>query len=103
MSDYKNILVRNLTTKAEVYATPVSMKSCVISFYIANKTTALGYVSVFIRQLGIDYQLSNMLPLSPGSTLQPLDGKKLFLMAGDRIFVESSEEVDIIISYIENI
>lgn len=104
MSEFKNIFVSNLTTKAQIYSTPLTKKTCIVSFFIANKTMAnMVYVSVYIRQLGVDYTLINQLPLSSGSTLLPLEKNKLFLMPGDILSVESSEEVDIIISYIENI
>lgn len=104
MSEFKNLLISNLTTKAEIYTVPSSKKSCIISFFISNKTVSdLIYVTVIIRQLGVDFTLVNQIPLSSGSTLLPLEKNKLFLMAGDRLFVESSEEVDIIMSFIEDI
>lgn len=100
---FKSVLVENLSTKAEIYATPITMKTGIVSLFISSKTTSLTSVSVIIRRLGIDHYISKAIPLPAGATFQPTDGTKIFLMPGDYVFIEADHSVDVIFSFIEDI
>jgi len=100
---FKSVFVEDLSTKAEVYMTPITMKTGIVSLFISSKSNNISTISVMIRRSGTDYYIVKSIPLPASSTIQPTDGKKIFLMAGDYIFIESDHAVDVILSLIEDI
>lgn len=100
---FKSICIPALSTKASIYSTPLTMTSVIISFFIANMSISLNSISVIIRRSGTDVCLLNGVPIGVGSTIQPTDGKKMFLMPGDMIYVQAESNVDIILSILEGI
>lgn len=101
--NYKTIRVENLSTIASVYTVPNGQTACIVSFFVCNKTANAADVSVIIRSGGIDYYLNKEIPLATNATLQPSDGKKIFLAQAELVYIESTENVDIIMSILENI
>lgn len=100
---FKSICVPALSAKASIYEVPLEKTTAIISFFIANMSNSLNTTSVQIRRTGIDISLVSSVPIAVGSTIQPTDGRKVFLMAGDMLYVQSEYNVDIILSIIEGI
>ena len=100
---FKSICIPALSTRATIYTVPLATTSVIISFFIANMYSTLNTTSVFIRRGGIDVALVSSVPIAVGSTIQPTDGRKIFLLAGDILSVQSEYIVDIVLSVIEGI
>lgn len=100
---FKSICIPALSAKASIYEVPLEKTSAIISFFIANMSNTMNTTSVQIRRSGTDISLVSSVPISVGTTIDPTNGRKVFLIAGDMLYVQAEYNVDIILSIIEGI
>lgn len=100
--EFKSIKTQNLSAKASVYTVPNTKTAFILSFFVTNKTATDAVVSVMFRSGGIDYYITSEKIVPVNSSIQPNDGRKICLVAGDMIYLESTENIDIILSIMES-
>lgn len=103
MATYKTVLKSQAWDENVLYTVPMGKTSVLISAFISNRGTNLNSVSLFIKRAGTSYFIVYTIPLALGSTVQPTDGRKVFLEAGDILMVSSEDLVDVVCSIIEDI
>jgi len=103
MATYKTVLKSQIWEENVLYTAPMGKTSVLISAFIANRGTNITSVSLFIQRAGTSYFIVYTIPLAIGSTVQPNDGRKVFLEAGDVLMVSSDDLVDVVCSLIEDI
>ena len=103
MATYKTVLKSQVWDENVLYTVPMGKTSVLISAFISNRGTNLNSVSLFIKRSGTDYFIVYTIPLALGSSVQPTDGRKVFLESGDILMVSSEDLVDVVCSIIEDI
>lgn len=103
MSTFKTVLKSQVWDENIIYTTPTGKTSVLISAFISHRGTNLNSVSLFVKRGGTSYFIVYTIPLALGSTVQPTDGKKIFLESGDILMVSSEDLVDVVCSIIEDI
>lgn len=103
MATYQTILKSEIYNETVLYSTPMGKTSVIISMFVANKGMNINSISVFVKRGGVLHAIVYTIPLAIGSTVQPTDGKKVFLEPGDILVISTEELVDVVCSLIEDI
>tara|TARA_R110000772_G_scaffold70673_2_gene155279 strand:- start:1902 stop:2234 length:333 start_codon:yes stop_codon:yes gene_type:complete len=105
--EYKNIKETGTTSSSfnwvQNYQLSSGRTATITSINLCNTSTALQYVSLYLRNAAGTYQsIFQDIPIDGEATLEVIDGQKIVLLAGDTIYNTCpAGSIDIVVSLME--